>query len=48
MLNRGKSTVENNSFDLIDVLADTDFLSLDETELLKERKADGSLPDINF
>ena len=48
MLNRAKSTVDNNSFDLTETLSNTDFISLDETELMNDRKADGSLPDINF
>lgn len=47
-LNRAESEVVNNSFDAGEDLTETDFVSLDETELTKERKADGSLPDINF
>lgn len=48
MLNRAKSTVINNSFNLDDELTSTDFISLDETELTKDRKPNGDLPDINF
>lgn len=40
--------VENNSFLLPIPLKKDDFKSLDATELMKPRKADGSLPDIQF
>ena len=38
----------NNSWDIQVTLTDNDFLSLDWTEMLRPRKPDGSLPDINF
>lgn len=38
----------NNDFDPDGVLTDVDFASLDESQLMAPRKADGSLPDINF
>lgn len=38
----------NNRFDQDGVLADDDFVSLDESQLTAPRKADGSLPDITF
>lgn len=43
------SRAENNTFlnDAI-TLTDADFVSLDATQLLRERNADGSLPDIDF
>lgn len=42
-------TISNNSFLPIEIaVASTDFVSLDETQLMAPRKADGSLPDINF
>lgn len=46
------STVVNNAFSDNDiatpVLFDSDFVSLDGTQLTSARKVDGSLPDINF
>ena len=48
MLNRAESQVINNSFDAGIDVKETDFISLNETELTKERKANGDLPDINF
>jgi hypothetical protein len=39
---------KNNSWNLSLTITDNDFLSLDWTELKKPRKADGSLPDIDF
>ena len=36
----------NNDFDVL--AADADFISLDETELVAPRQADGSLPEIDF
>lgn len=47
-LNRAESEVVNNSFDAGVELTEADFISLDETELTKERKPNGDLPDINF
>ena len=49
-LNLGRSTNVFNSFTsgLGIVVDETDFISLDETELLAERHKDGSLPEINF
>lgn len=47
-LNRAESEVLNNSFDKGEELMEADFISLDETELTKDRKADGGLPDVNF
>jgi hypothetical protein len=38
----------NNSFEPERTFTDADFVSLDETQLLAPRKADGSLPDITF
>lgn len=43
-----KCTQENNSFDLPDSPSSEDFFSLDETEIKRLRKPDGSLPDINL
>lgn len=41
-------TTINNNWDLdIEVTAD-DFISMDYTEIMAPRKADGSLPDVNF
>lgn len=47
-LDRDKSEAVNNSFDTEESLKETDFISLDETELTRDRKANGNLPDINF
>jgi hypothetical protein len=47
-LNIARSTVSHNSWNFSLGLTDDDFMSLDVTELTKPRKADGSLPDINF
>ena len=41
-------THEYNSWDIPVILSDSDFLSLDCTELERPRKSDGSLPDIDF
>lgn len=38
----------NNNFDLDNTLTDSDFISLDESQLTAPRKPDGSLPDIDF
>ena len=47
-LNRAESEVVNNSFDTGEELTEADFISLDEAELTKDRKANGDLPDIMF
>jgi len=41
-------THSNNSWDLAITVNDSDFVSLDYTQLYKVRKSDGSLPDISF
>ena len=47
-VNRGKCTIDNNSFaPQAMTVADTDFLGLDEEELRGARQGDGSLPKIN-
>lgn len=38
----------NNSFDSPDNLTDADFVSLDEQQLVRPRRADGSLPPLTF
>ena len=43
-----QSDASHNSFDLGLKITSQGFVSLDETELMRERKADGSLPDIGF
>lgn len=43
-----KCTLKNNSFDLQDTPSPKDFISLDEVQLKRPRKADGSLPDITL
>jgi hypothetical protein len=47
-LDKPKCTLNNNYFDLSVTVSDADFLSLDQSELIQPRKADGSLPDIKF
>lgn len=48
-INVDKCKIVNNSFlPVMTQLASTDFESLDPAELIKPRKADGSLPDIKF
>jgi hypothetical protein len=47
-LDRAKSDSANNSFELGLKLADGDFVSVDEAELYKARRADGGLPEIGF
>lgn len=47
-LDRTKSQSINNSFDYPTTLKDSDFLSLDESELTTPRAKDGSLPPIQF
>jgi Protein of unknown function (DUF1565) len=43
-----KCTLANNYFDMNLQATDADFVSLDENHLTAPRKADGSLPDIDF
>ncbi len=47
-INLHESTLSNNTFDGSMTLNSSDFKSLDASELLLPRKADGALPDINF
>lgn len=47
-INFDKCTLSNNSFQLELNLTDNDFESIDENQLTKPRKPDGSLPDIDF
>ncbi|NDV63657.1 right-handed parallel beta-helix repeat-containing protein [Bacteroides sp. 224] len=47
-VNKGKSKLTNNSFDAGLDMKETDFVSLDETELMAQRKSNGDLPDISF
>ncbi len=47
-LNGAQNTLVTNSFEMNFVLTDADFVSLDESALTAPRKADGSLPDIDF
>lgn len=47
-LNVTQSDVRNNYFNLPVKVDAKDFASLDESELIKPRKADGSLPDVQF
>ncbi|PTY03759.1 pectate lyase [Opitutaceae bacterium EW11] len=47
-LDRSASDVSHNSFDLPLALSDSDFLSLDESELTKPRQANGDLPIIDL
>jgi uncharacterized repeat protein (TIGR02059 family) len=42
------TNVKNNTWNGSVTVTNTDFVSLDGTELALQRKADGSLPDINF
>jgi hypothetical protein len=42
------STLSHNSFDSGLSITDTDFVSLDESQLMAPRKSDGSLPDIDY
>ena len=48
MVNRAKSEVSNNSFDGSEEVIETDFISLEEAELMRDRKPNGDLPDVNF
>ena len=47
-LDTSQNTVFTNSFDMNLTLSSEDFISLDESQLMAPRKADGSLPDIDF
>ncbi|MFK7926271.1 MAG: FlgD immunoglobulin-like domain containing protein [Bacteroidia bacterium] len=47
-IDTAQNTLENNSFDLPITLSDADFISLDHSLLTAPRKADGSLPEIDF
>lgn len=47
-LDTSQNTVLTNSFGMNFSLSNTDFISLDESQLMAPRKADGSLPDIDF
>lgn len=49
-VNQAKCEISNNSFLPIpmSIVAETDFVSIDANQLTKARKADGSLPDIEF
>ncbi|RYD30683.1 MAG: hypothetical protein EOP87_16200, partial [Verrucomicrobiaceae bacterium] len=47
-LDRGKCVLAANSFDLDLKLTDRDFMSLDQSELIQPRRANGDLPDIRF
>lgn len=47
-VNRAKSEVSNNSFDGSEEVVEADFISLEEAELMRDRKPNGDLPDVNF
>lgn len=47
-INKNLSSLLNNTFDGSITVSSVDFKSLDTSELLLPRKADGSLPEINF
>ncbi|MDE6650460.1 MAG: DUF4990 domain-containing protein [Muribaculaceae bacterium] len=47
-INKIESSLSNNTFDGTCSVGPSDFKSLDASELLLPRKADGSLPDIEF
>jgi len=47
-INTTQNTLSHNSFDLGINITDEDFVSLDQSQLTIPRKADGSLPDIDF
>jgi hypothetical protein len=47
-IDTSKNTLSHNSFNSEFDLTDKDFVSLDESQLMAPRKADGSLPDIDF
>jgi hypothetical protein len=44
----GSNTVDHNSWQNGLIVTSADFASIDATELIRPRKADGSLPDINL
>jgi uncharacterized repeat protein (TIGR02059 family) len=44
----GSNTVDHNSWQNGLTISSSDFASIDESELSRPRKSDGSLPDINF
>lgn len=47
-INKAECQLSGNSFDQDQKLTDADFVSLDESELLKPRQANGDLPVIRF
>ncbi len=47
-IDTAQNTLSHNSFDLGINITDEDFVSLDESQLTAPRKADGSLPNIDF
>ena len=47
-IDTAQNTLSHNSFDLGINITDEDFVSLDESQLTALRKADGSLPNIDF
>ena len=47
-IDTAQNTLSHNSFDLGINISDKDFVSLDQSQLTASRKADGSLPDIDF
>ena len=47
-INPSLNILKNNYFELDVTITDQDFISLDETLLMADRKPDGSLPDIDF
>lgn len=47
-LEPGKVAMTSNSWQDGRIVTDSDFVSLDDTQLLKPRKSDGSLPDLTF
>jgi hypothetical protein len=47
-IDKPRCTLVNNSFEPKMTFSNSDFVSLDEAELVAPRKADGSLPDIGF
>lgn len=47
-IDRAKCELSHNSFDLGLTFTEKDFVSLDETELVKPRKPDGGLPEVGF
>jgi hypothetical protein len=47
-LDRARSDAADNSFDLSLTISDKDFVSLDESELARPRRANGDLPVIGF